>query len=158
MTYEELTTALAEKLGIRGLVRENGVCSLDIDGMTVSLVHAPNADALVLHGILGDSPASAEGRFGAMLLRANHLFRGTDGATLSQDPASKTYALQRQFPLAVLDADSLAAELGRFVDSLERWRNAIAQFRPVEEEASKLAAEDVPPPPYSFGPGGFISV
>lgn len=76
-------------------MRKNGVCSLDINGMTVSLVHAPNAHALVLHGILGDSPTLAEGRFGAMLLRENHLFRGMDGATLSQDPASKTYALQR---------------------------------------------------------------
>jgi hypothetical protein len=156
MTYEQLTEALAAKLGIEGLVQEDGVCSIEIDGMIVSLVHVEDADSLVLHGIVGDPPPEAEGRFGAMLLQANNLFRDTLGATLSQDPGSKAYALQRQYPLAMLDADSLAAGLETFTNTLERWREVLADFRPVEAQAS-LAAESAETPGF-FGNGGFISV
>lgn len=67
------------------------------------------------------------------------MFKGTGGATLSQDPESKEYALQRQFPLALLDADSLAAELEKFVDSLERWKGVWPIFVPLRRR----------PPPWS---------
>ena len=156
MTYEELTAALAAKFGIEGLVREDGVCSVEIDGMIVSLVHIEDADALALHGIVGDPPPESEGRFGAMLLQANNMFQGTGGATLSQDPQSKEYALQRQFPLALLDADSLAAELEKFVNLLEHWKGILADFRPIEDEASNAAADEVPLS--AFGSSGFMSV
>lgn len=156
MAYEELTDALAAKLGIEGMIREDGVCSVEIDGMIVSLVHVGDADAMALHGIVGDPPPEAEGRFGAMLLQANHMFKGTGGATLSQDPESKEYALQRQFPLALLDADSLAAELEKFVDSLERWKGVLADFRPIEEKASAMEPGEVPLS--AFGSSGFMSV
>lgn len=63
MSYDDLTTALAAKFGIDGLVREDGICSFEIDGMIVSLVHVEEADALVLHGIVGDPPPEAKSRF-----------------------------------------------------------------------------------------------
>ncbi len=157
MIYDELTKALFAKLGITPPVQEDGVCSIEIDGMIVSLVEADVDNALLLHGIVGDPPPAADDRFGALLLQANHLFQGTGGATLSQDPESREYALQRQLPLVLLDADSLVAELERFVNSLERWRHLLADFRPVEEEALKLAADENLPP-LAFEDDGFISV
>ncbi len=149
MTYDELTKALSAKLDIAPLKPEDGVCSLEIDDMIVSLVEVAASDALLLHGIIGDPPPTADGRFGVLLLQANHLFRGTEGATLSQDPESKEYALQRQFPLALLDADSLAAELERFVNALERWRHLLADFRPVEEAFQEAADENMQSPDFS---------
>ena len=130
MTFEDLMAAFAEKLGIEGLVREDGVCAVEIDGMVVSIVHIEQADSVVLHGTVGVAPPEAEGRFAEMLLRANHLFDGTEGATFSQDAVTKRYALQRLLPLAILDADSLATELERFANALERWRKLLEDFRP----------------------------
>ena len=156
MTYEELTTALAAELGIEGLVREDGICSVEIDGMIVSLVHVEEADALALHGLIGDPPPEAEDRFNAMLLKANHMFQGTGGATLSQDPQTREYALQRQFPLALMDAATLSTELEKFVNSLERWKGILADFRPIGEEASKEVSDEAPLS--AFGTGGFMSV
>ena len=158
MAYEELLTALAAKLGIQGMIQEDGVCSVEIDGMTVSMVHFEDADALVLYGIIGDPPIEEEGRFNAMLLQSNNMFQGTGGATLSQNPESKEYAMQGQFPLAVIDADSLALALERFVDTLEHWKQVLEDFRPAGEEAAKFASNDAEMPPFFLGNGGFISV
>jgi hypothetical protein len=149
MTFEDLMAAFAEKLGIEGLVREDGVCAVEIDGMVVSIVHIEQADAIVLHGTVGDAPPEAEGRFAELLLRANHLFDGTEGATFSQDAVTKRYALQRLLPLAILDADSLATELERFANALERWKKLLEDFRPTVGdgvEAAPRAGGDGPAP------------
>ena len=150
--------AFAEKLGIEGLVREDGVCAVEIDGMVVSIVHIEQADAIVLHGTVGDAPPEVEGRFAELLLRANHLFDGTEGATFSQDAVTKRYALQRLLPLAILDADSLATELERFANALERWKKLLEDFRPGagDGETAAARADDGGPAPL-FG-NGFMNV
>ena len=156
MTFEDLVAAFAEKLGIGGLNREDGVCAVEIDGMVVSIVHVGEADAVVLHGTVGDAPPEAEGRFAEMLLRANHMFDGTSGATFSQDAVTKRYALQRSLPLALLDADSLATELEKFANSLERWKKLLEDFRPgAAAEAAQGAGGDEPAPPFG---NGFMNV
>ena len=158
MTFEDLMAAFAEKLGIEGLVREDGVCAVEIDGMVVSIVHIDQADAIVLHGTVGDAPPEAEGRFAELLLRANHLFDGTEGATFSQDAVTKRYALQRLLPLAILDADSLATELERFANALERWKKLLEDYRPAvgDGEAAAPRASGGGPAPL-FG-NGFMNV
>lgn len=125
---------------------------MEIDGMDVSIVHVGEADAVVLHGTVGDAPPEAEGRFSEMLLRANHMFDGTSGATFSQDAVTKRYALQRSLPLALLDADSLATELEKFANSLERWKKLLEDFRPgAAEGAAQGAGGDEPAPPFGNG-------
>jgi hypothetical protein len=46
--------------------------------------------------------------------------------------------------------------LEKFVDSLERWRSLLVDFRPIEEEASKEAVDEEPLS--ALGGGGFMSV
>ena len=146
MTFEDLVAAFADKLGIGGLNREDGVCAVEIDGMVVSIVHVGEADAVVLHGTVGDAPPEAEGRFAEMLLRANHMFDGTSGATFSQDAVTKRYALQRSLPLA------LATELEKFANSLERWKKLLEDFRPgAAEGGAQGAGGDEPAPPFGNG-------
>lgn len=77
-----------------------------------------------------------------MMLQANFLLRGTEGATLCQNPETHAYALVRPFPLALADVESLAAGLESLVNQTENWRKALAGLR---------AAENARPTPRESG-------
>ena len=156
MDYKELIEAFAVTHGIDGLDVVDGTAALDIDGMRVAFLHDANARALVLLGEIGAPPPGTDGRFCALLMRANHLFRGSDGATFAQDPETQGYVLLRSLPLALLDAGTLADAVQAFANTLERWRRVLADFRPADEAAnvpSEPGEETMP-----FGASGFISV
>jgi len=156
MEYKELIEAFAAKNGIGGLEVLDGAAALDIDGMRIAFLNDETAHALILLGEIGAPPPEANGRFGELLMRANYLFRGSDGATFAQNPETNAYALMRSLPLALLDAAALADAIQAFVNTLERWRRALADFRPVAEgtNAPSASVEEFMP----FGSSGFISV
>lgn len=146
MDYKELITSFGEKFGIEGLAGDEETNSLDIDGMTIEAFHKAEDATLFLCSVIGEPPAEGQERFCTLLLQANFLFRGTDGATLSQNPDTKEYALVRVLPLALLDLDSFSAELEKFVNGVESWKKMLAEFRPIMEKAeeSAQAAQDSP--------------
>jgi len=158
MQYEELLKAFGDKLGIEGFPQEHGPAAVDIDGMPVAFVHKPETDRIVLLGTVGEPPPEAAGRFGALLLQANFLFEGTESCTLAQNPEGGLYVLQRELPLETLDADGLVPVVGRFANTLERWRKLLEDFRPVEESAKAAAAGESAPPDPLLGGDGFLSV
>lgn len=156
MEYKELIEAFAAKHGIGGLEVLDGTTALDIDKMRIAFLNDENAHSLILLGEIGSPPPEANERFGVLLMRANYLFRGSDGATFAQDPETNAYVLMRSLPLALLDATILADAVQGFVNTLERWRRALADFRPAGETANGQSAsvEEFMP----FGASGFISV
>ena len=156
MEYDELIRAFAEKHGIDGMEVLDGAAALDVDGMRIAFLHDESARALVLLGNVGAPPPEGESRFGAILMQANYLFRGSDGATFTQNPETKVYALVRSLPLALLDASSLTDAVETFANTLERWRRTLADFRPSGETQTSAQA-----PAEKFTPlenSGFFSV
>lgn len=141
MEYRELMETFAARHGIEGLHVLDGAAALDIDGMRVALLHDDTADSLLLLGEVGVPPPGTEERFGEILLQANYLFRGGDGAAFSQNPSTKAYALTRSIPLQLLDAESLADALQAFSNTLERWRRTLDDFRAREADGPAGSAE-----------------
>ena len=157
MEYKELIEAFAAKHGIGGLEVLDGAAALDIDEMRIAFLNDENAHALILLGEIGSPPPEASERFDALLMRANYLFRGSDGATFAQNPETNAYALMRSLPLALLDATILADAVQGFVNTLERWRRTLADFRPADKTSSNgpsASVEELMP----FGASGFLSV
>lgn len=156
MEYDELIRAFAEKHGISGMEILDGAAALDVDGMRIAFLHDETARSLVLLGEIGVPPPESDGRFNELLMQANFLFRGSDGATFTQNPETKEYALMRSLPLTLLDASSLADAVQAFANTLERWRRVLSDFRPAAESPGDAPASvgDVIP----FGTSGFISV
>ena len=146
MEFKELITSFGEKNGIEGLSADDGTLSLDIDGMTVEIFHNEEDATIFLCSVVGEPPAEGQERFSALLLQANFLFRGTDGATLSQNPDTKEYALVRVLSLPLLDLDSFSAALEKFVNGVESWKKLLADFRPIVEDAAKNTPQDIPLP------------
>ena len=122
MEFKELLAAFAAKYGVEGFDGADGAAELDVDGVRVELACAE----------IGHPPPDANGAFGAMMLQANFLLRGTEGATLCQNPETHAYALVRPFPLALTDVESLAAGLESLVNQTENWRKALAGLRTAE--------------------------
>ena len=143
MEFKELLAAFAAKYNIEGLDGAEGVAELEVDGIRVELLEAPQARSLVACAEIGLPPPVANGAFGAMMLRANFLLRATEGATLCQNPETHAYALVRPFPLALTDVESLAAGLESLVNQTENWRKALAGLR-VAEDAQKQNVASAP--------------
>ena len=152
MTFEELISGLGSKIGVE-LTSDDGECVINVDDMVVTLMSLPDSDRLAVHGEIGDPPPEGLEQLLSAMLEANHLFAGTAGATISRDHETGRFHLCRHEPLAILDADSLAALVESFVNTLEIWRKAIASYRPVAKSVSE--GSDAGP---QFGATGFVQV
>jgi hypothetical protein len=137
MEFKELIAAFAAKHGIGGLDGASGAVALDCDGVVVELLEDPHSHSIIVCAEIGHPPPDSNGVFGSMMLQANFLLRGTDGATLCQNPESGAYALVRPFPLALTDGASLAAGVESLVNQTENWRRVIAGMHTAETVRSK---------------------
>ena len=140
MEFKELLAAFAAKYGIKGLDGTDGAAELDVDGVRVELLNDPQAHSLLACAEIGHPPPDANGAFGTMMLQANFLLRGTEGATLCQNPETQAYALVRPFPLAITDVESLAAGLESLANQTENWRKALAGLNTAEAAKERGAA------------------
>ena len=152
MTFEELISGLGSKIGVE-LTSDDGSCVINVDDMVVTLMSLPDSDRLAVYGEIGDPPPEGLEQLLSAMLEANHLFAGTAGATISRDHETGRFHLCRQEPLAILDADSLAALVESFVNTLEIWRKAIVSYRPVAKSAAEGSDEGP-----QFGANGFFRV
>ena len=140
MEFKELLAAFAAKYGIEELDGTDGVAEFEVDGIRVELLDDPQTRSLIACAEIGLPPPDANGAFGAMMLKANFLLRGTEGATLCQHPETGVYAIVRPFPLALTDVASFAAGLESLVNQTENWRTVLAGL-PHAEDARARAAE-----------------
>ena len=137
MEFKELIAAFAAKHGIADLDGANGAVELDCDGVVVELLDDPHSHSIVVCTEIGHPPPDSYGAFGAMMLQANFLLRGTDGATLCQNPESGAYALVHPFPLALTDVASLAAGIESLVNQTENWRKVLDGMHTAETARAK---------------------
>lgn len=156
MEFKELLAAFAAKYNIEGLDGAEGVAELEVDGIRVELLEDSQARSLVACAEIGLPPPDANGAFGAMMLRANFLLCATEGATLCENPETGAYAIVRQFPLAMTDAESLGAGIESLVNQTENWRKALAGLR--EAESARSKAQKVDDSHHDMLSSGFVHV
>ena len=142
MEFKELLAAFAAKYGIEELDGADGAAELDVDGFRVELLDDPQAQRVLACAEIGLPPPNADDAFDGLMLKANFLLRGTEGATLCQNPETNAYALVRPFPLALTDAESLGAGLESLVNQAENWRKVLAGLRSAEEAKAKAPESD----------------
>ena len=144
MEFKELLAAFAAKYGVEGLDDADGAAALDVDGVSVELLDDPQTQCVLACAEIGLPPPDANGIFGTMMLQANFMLRGTEGATLCQNPETHAYALVRPFPLALTDAESLGAGLESLVNQAENWRKALSGLHVAERAQPAAPDSDVP--------------
>lgn len=151
MDFGELIEAFSKKVGVEGLVPdEEGVCCIAVDDMTVTVRAFPELDKILTYAEVGDAPVEGAETFYGTMLGANHMFQGTGGAALSQDPETKKLFLNRYDALGTMDPDAFSQMLEKFINVLETWRKLLADYRPAVAEETGGGA--LP------GLGGFMQV
>jgi hypothetical protein len=158
MEFNELVESFATSLGVEGVEIEGGACAFEIDGMKVNVFNDEAAGTVMVYGEIGQPPSEDDRSFGPAMLKANHLFGGTGGATLCQNPETGEYAIFQAFPLAGLDAESLTEHVARIANQTEHWRNILNAFQVAEREKGAAAAEEVLLDAIHGGTGGFMRV
>ena len=156
MEFKDLITGFAAKYGIDGLDGADGVAELDVEGIRVELLDDSRTRSVFACAEIGHPPPDVNGAFGSMMLQANFLLRGTEGATLCQNPETSAYALVRPFPLALTDVESFAAGLESLVNQTENWRTALAGLR--EAEAAQPADQEVDDSHHDMLSSGYFHV
>ena len=152
MDFIELLAAFAAKYGIEGLDGADGAAELDVDGFRVELLDDQQTHSLLACAEIGLPQPDADGAFSGLMLQANFLLRGTEGATLCQNPDNGAYAIVRPFPLALTDVESLGAGLESLVNQAENWRKVLAGLRSAEEVRSEVPdTGDAKDNPFSVG-------
>ena len=81
MEFNELVESFAVSLGIEGVEIDGGAAAFEIDGMKVDVFHDEAANTVMVYGEIGQPPSEDDRSFGPAMLKANHLFGGTGGAT-----------------------------------------------------------------------------
>ena len=154
MTYESLIQAFGARYGLDGLAPEQGSATLSIDGNKVEIIDDADAGAAVIYAEIGYPPPDADGHFGEMMLKANHLYLGTAGGTLCQNPETGAYVLMRPVPLVQLDgAETFGKILEGVLSLVEEWQAMLGGLREAETSADKAKTEA-----RGFAIGGFMKV
>ena len=85
MRFEDHIASLGRKIGVRLQVDDEGACVLSVDDMTVTLQGIAESEAAGFWGEIGDPPPQGLEKLLSAMLEANHMFKGTGGATISRD-------------------------------------------------------------------------
>ena len=154
MSYEDLIAAFGAQYGIEGLESQSGAAALVIDGIKIDLLSDEAADCAVICAEIGHPPPASDGKFGEVMLKANHLFLGTSGGTLCQNPETDAYALMRPVPLAPLEgAETFGAIMEDVLLQVDNWRELLNGLRAAEVEEEEQTREKG-----SLASGGFLQV
>ena len=157
MEFDELMRGFAGKVGIADLTLTDGMCQVEIDGMTVTFVEMPESRQIVTWAEVGEPPPEDREHLYKVLLESMHMGRATGGSTFSLDPETGRLQLFRLDALPILDLEAFQAMLEKFVNVLEEWRKLLGSFTAVVSEITKAEAESAEES-RQLGLGGFMQV
>ena len=159
MEFEDLMAAFGRELGIPELGQgRDGVCNIEVDGMSVSFMAMSRTGQLVTWADVCVAPPEGREQLYQMLMEAMFMGRATAGGSFSIDRETGNVYLHRFDTLQTLDLDSFKAMLEKFVNVLEEWRQRIADFRPDATVSTVLSDQPGGNMPGGFGLGGFLQV
>ena len=139
-----------ERLGMTLDRNPDGAYLFEIDGRRFSIHDIAECGQVVLYGDLGHPPPECREKLCVALLEAQHMLKGTAGATFSIDPETGNFTLCKALVPAILDSDAFFRQAEIFIDTLQSWAGIIGDFR---AEAASGGDE-----PHRFLKSGFLSV
>ena len=148
MDIQELANVFQAKFNVEGIEIKDGACVLKIDDHEVDFAETADGSAIVVTGLLGETPNERPDVFLGMLLGANMEMMAGDALAFAQLPDGGGIVLVWR-AASSLDADAFCKGLEEFVNTIERWETVIADYRPAAAAAEEI--DDAPPPPSSPG-------
>lgn len=143
MELNDLAAELAKRLGVEIELTQEGGFDLEVDEMPVAVRQTDDGRFVSLLGIVGMPPAERQGVLYAEMLKANHLFAGTQGAALGIEAGSGQISLSRLLERQLLDGDLFYAALEQFIDTLDVWRKIITMIPAQRTTAETGTSEEI---------------
>ncbi|MBQ7739535.1 MAG: type III secretion system chaperone [Desulfovibrionaceae bacterium] len=141
MNIEDIATAMAQKFAIEELHRQDGLLEVEIDGALVQ-IEETDGDDFIFKGLIGDPPSDGGEVFAKIALESNMALMHTKAMAITRDPESSVYVLIERIPRAhVSDFEIFCDYLGKFMDTLDLWRNMLHDFSPAKAMAALDADE-----------------
>lgn len=153
MTFSDLITDFAARLGMTIEPDADGVYSFDGEGITFTIHDLSPVGQVALTGDVGLPPPEKPEKLYKLVLEAQYLFQETQGATMSLNPETGRFTLCRTLPLDALTPDAFFALAEQFVNTLEAWAQIIQNYRPAVDQP---AGNDVEADQQSALFSGFI--
>lgn len=142
MEFRELISGFGEACGVGELVLdENDVARIQADDIVLSFMEVPATRRLVMFADVADRPEEGAGQLFETLLRAQYLGGVLEGASFSVSPEG-TITLHRSDRLVDLDAATFAKTVEAFLNLVDKWREAVAAFRPDAADADAPGDEN----------------
>jgi hypothetical protein len=124
--FQALVAELGQSLGMAGMAAgDDGYIGLTIDKLDVHLQYEAEEDTVVLFCRLQEVDPDRRDVVYGMLLAANVLWQGANGATFGADPDTGRVFLADRRARTALDVDALSAWIERFVDTAGYWHARI---------------------------------
>ena len=131
MRLNDLIAQFGAKLNLE-IALQDGGCTLDIDGMSVTIQEIDELSSISTMAEIGEPPPQGLEKLFESMLAANHLFAGTGGSTISFDGEKRRFYLCRVDRAELMDFEAFQSMLEKFVNVLETWRKMLADYRPEE--------------------------
>lgn len=130
-TLSELMTAFSRHYDFEEFIPdENGVYSLECDGLAVMIREDVENDRVKFYSTIAPAPKEGNGKLAQILLQLNHHFAGGEGAQFSRDPKTGDYLLEEQDTLSSFTEESFRKVFGQFIRVAQKWNLLIAEFNP----------------------------
>ena len=140
MRLNDLINEFGAKLNLEIALNDGG-CTLDIDGMSVTIQEIDELSTISTVAEIGEAPPQGLEKLFEAMLAANHLFAGTGGSTISFDIEKRRFYICRIDRSELMDFDAFRSMLEKFVNVLDVWRRLLADYRPEEDVDIVRSAE-----------------
>lgn len=138
MTQDTLNTLiekLGKEIGIEGLsLDEDGFCCLAFDEkITVNIQYEESENNVIFFAEVGIVSPKEQAETFPLLLEANLLTIGTQGATLGAERETGSVLLSLRVPVSTLDYAAFHKSLETFVNTAEIWIDRLEKGPAVEK-------------------------
>ncbi|MEC4720744.1 type III secretion system chaperone [Noviherbaspirillum sp. CPCC 100848] len=139
MALDKIITELGQLLGMPGLgFSGRGNCELVFDGHLAVSISPASGNSLMLASMVERGvPGPDAGKLEA-LMRGNHLWQATAGATLSMSEDRSVWLL-RELNAEALHAQQLLNAVEQHVNTLEQWMTRLRAAEPAAAPHHSLA-------------------
>lgn len=148
MEFEQLVKSLSDSSKGKVEVGEDGIVHFDAgDDIDVVLIAEEKSHHLMMATEVAALPHENADKLVREAMKANWLFLGTGGATLSIHPDTGLLAVNQMISYENLSSEEFVTHLGRFIETAAQWRalsfevdhnNIAEETSPYPEEGKDL--------------------
>jgi len=130
MKFELLVARLCKIIGEESAkLDDDKHIAFSMGDVVLHLQDYSEMDTFLAYADIGELPSSGVQLFMEQVLKANWIFQGTDGASLSINKNNGKLAISQYWTNSSMTQDEFINVLNRFLQVVQNWRDILEQYR-----------------------------